>query len=107
MSTVDSKMPKRSLGRIWSALPLVYGIVPVLVGAAVLRRSQSESASLVAFGALFFLGGTIMMSSALWSLIDSERSRLPLLICGFTSILSAALFAWATLSDVLPCSGPD
>jgi hypothetical protein len=99
-------MPKRSLGLIWNALPLVYGIVPVLVGAAVLRRSQSESASLVAFGALFFLGGTIMMSSALWSLVDSERS-LPLLTCGVTSILSAALFAWATLSDVLPCSGPD
>jgi hypothetical protein len=106
MANTNHSMSKRSVGRVLLALPLLYGLVPVLVGYLVLRDWAYESAPLVAFGALFLLGGAAMVSSALCLLVTRGRSRRPLWIGGSLSLLSAGIFAWATLTDVLPCSGP-
>jgi len=86
---------------------LLYGLVPVMVGCIVLREWAGKSAPLIVFGLLFFLGGTVMVSSALCLLANVGRSRLALWIGGIASIVNAGIFAWATLTDVLPCSGPD
>jgi hypothetical protein len=98
---------KRSVGRACAGVPLLYGLVPVFVGCIVLREWAGESAPWILFGVLFLLAGTVMVSSALWSLVTVGRSCLPLWIGGIASILNSGIFAWATLTDVLPCSGPD
>lgn len=100
-------MPKRSVGRVCLGLPLLYGLIPVIVGSIVLRVSGALSAPLIVFGVLFLVGGTMMVSSALWLFVTVGRSRIPLWIGGIASILNAGIFASVTLTDVLPCSGPD
>ena len=99
-------MPKRSVGRVGLGLPLLYGLIPVFVGSIVLRESAALSAPLIVFGVLFLVGGTMMVSSALWLFVTVGRSRIPLWIGGIASILNAGIFASVTLTDVLPCSGP-
>jgi hypothetical protein len=106
MLSVD-RTPRRSVGGACLAVPLLYGLVPAIVGCVVLRERAAESALLVAFGGLFFIGGALMVSSAAWLLITVGRSSVALWTGGISSILSAALFAGVTLTDVLPCSGPD
>jgi hypothetical protein len=101
------RTPRRSVGGACLAVPLLYGLVPAIVGCVVLHERAAESALLVAFGALSFIGGALMVSSAAWLLITVGRSSLALWTGGISSILSAALFAGVTLTDVLPCSGPD
>jgi hypothetical protein len=99
-------IPKR-IGRICLGVPLLYGLLPVLVGFFVLRERAAESVLLIFVGVLLFLGGTVMVSSTLWLLGTLGRSRLPLWVGGIASILNASIFAWATLTNVLPCSGPE
>ena len=100
-------MLKRITGRICLALLLLYGFVAVIFGFTVLQEWSSESAGLVLFGLLFLPGGVVMMSSALWLLAcQRHRYTLPLWIGGLTSLCSAGIFAWVTLTEVLPCSGP-
>jgi hypothetical protein len=98
---------RRSVGGACLGVPLLYGFVPAIVGCVVLPERAAESALLVVFGALFFTGGALMVSSAAWLLITVGRSSLALWTGGVSSILNAALFAGVTLTDVLPCSGPD
>ena len=99
---------KRSVGRVCLGVLLLYGVVPVMVGGVVVRREwAAQSAPLIMFGVLFFVGGTVMLSSALWLLGSLGRSALPLWVGGIASILNASIFACATLTDVLPCSGPN
>lgn len=100
-------MRKRSYGRFCLGLPLLYGLVPIIFGWIVLRRSAGASSSVICFSVLFLLAGIVMVSAALWLLVSLGRSDLPLRIGGIASILNAGIFAWATLADVLPCSGPD
>jgi hypothetical protein len=100
-------MPKRSVGGACLGLPLLYGLVPVIVGCIVLREWAALSAPLIVFGVLFLVAGTVMVSCALWLFVTVGRSRLPLWIGGIGSILSAGILASVTLTDVLPCSGPD
>lgn len=99
-------IPKRSVSGACLGLPLLYGLVPVIVGYVVLREWGAESAPLIVFGVLFLLGGTLMVSSALWLLATVGRSLLPLWVGGIASLLNACIFAWVTLTDLLPCSGP-
>jgi hypothetical protein len=100
------RMRERSVGRACLGLPLLYGLVPVNVGCMVLREWTALSAPLVVFGVLFLVGGTVMISSALWLFVTVGRSRLPLWIGGIASLLNAGIFTAVTLTDVLPCSGP-
>jgi hypothetical protein len=100
-------MPKGSVGHACLGLPLLYGLVPVIVGCIVLIDRAALPAPLMAFGVLFLVGGTVMVSSALWLFVSVGRSRLPLWIGGIASILNAGILASVTLTDVLPCSGPD
>ena len=100
-------MPKRSFGRACLGLPLLYGLVPVIVGCVVLRERAALSGPLIVFGLIFLVGGTVMVSSALWLFVTVGRSRLPLWIGGIASIVNAGIFASVTLTEVLPCSGPD
>jgi len=98
---------KRAFGRICLGLPLLYGLVPVIFASVALRKWVGVSNLVVLFCVLFFLGGIVMVSSALWLLVSVGRARLPLWIGGMASILNAGILAWATLTDLLPCSGPD
>jgi hypothetical protein len=100
-------MPKRSVGGACLGLPLLYGLVPVIVGCLVLREWAALSAPLIVFGVLFLVAGTVMVSSALWLFVTVGRSRLPFWSGGIGSILSAGILASVTLTDVLACSGPD
>jgi len=97
---------KRSISHICLALFLVYGMVPVLVGSSVSREWAAESTALAVFGVLFLLGGAAMVLSALWLVIKKGRQHHALWIGGVASILSSGIFAWVTLAEVLPCSGP-
>lgn len=100
-------MPKRSIGRACVGVPLLYGLGIVIAGWMVLREWAALSSLLVVFGVVFLVGGTAMVSSALWLFVAVGRSRVPLWIGGIASILNAGIFALVTLTGVLPCSGPD
>ena len=71
-------MPKRRIACTCLALPLLYGLVPVVFGFRAGRESAAESAALIGFGVLFLLGGVAMVSSSLWLLVVLGGSRLPL-----------------------------
>ena len=106
MMSVDSAS-KRRFGRIGLGLPLLYGLVPIIFACVALRKWVGVSNLVVLFCVLFLMGGIVMVSSALWLLVSLGRARLPLCIGGIASILNAGIFAWAILTDLLPCSGPD
>jgi hypothetical protein len=97
----------RRIGRVCLGLPLLYGLVAVIIGFILLREWAAESVPLIVFDVLFFLGGIVMVSSALWLLGTVGRSHLPLWVGGIASIVNAAILAGATLTNVLPCSGPE
>jgi hypothetical protein len=98
--------PKRSVVRACLGIPLLYGLVPIIVGYLVLRESPSASALLVVFAALCLAGGIVMASSAFFLLVTLGRSSTAAWTGGIASLLNAGLFAWVTFTDVLPCSGP-
>jgi uncharacterized membrane protein HdeD (DUF308 family) len=98
-------MRKPSLGSVGLAVLLFYGIVPMVFGLVILGRElASESLVLIVCGILFLLGGVVMLVSAIWSLGGKRR---PLWIGSGASLWSACVMASATLTNVLPCSGPD
>lgn len=88
------------------AVLLLYGIVPLLIGYFILREWAAERTALVVCGALFLVSGATMLLSALWLLVGLGRQRRPLWTGGIACILSAGVLVGATLTDVLPCSGP-
>jgi hypothetical protein len=97
MMNIDS-MPKRNLGRVCLGLPLLYGLVPVIFGSIALCKWAGVSSYVIGFNLLFVLGGTVMVSSAIWLLFSRGRVHLPFRIG--VSILDASIFAWAILADL-------
>jgi hypothetical protein len=88
------------------ALLLLYGVVPAVMGYLVVSRFAAERTVLVVCGAILLLSGSIMLGSALWSIVSLGHQRLPLWTGSVASILSGGVLAGVTLTDVLPCSGP-
>jgi hypothetical protein len=99
-------MPKPSIGRMALALPLLFGVAPVLVGYQLVGDWAAEGPALVVVGTVLLLSGATMLASAIWILVSLGRQRFPLWSGGITSLLSGGIAAAATFSDVLPCSGP-
>ena len=99
-------MPKSNIGRMTLALPLTFGFVSVFGGYQLVSDWAAEGASLVVVGAGLLLGGAIMLVSAVWLLVSLGHQRLPLCSGGIASLLSGAVLVAATISHVLPCSGP-
>jgi len=81
-------------------------MVPALVGYSVCREWAAGSNVLAVFGILFLLGGAAMVLSALRLVVKQDHQHQALWIGGVASILSSGIFAWVTLTEVLPCSGP-
>jgi RsiW-degrading membrane proteinase PrsW (M82 family) len=102
VSTVPKQIARLALG-----LPLLYGLLPVAVVWVSLPRWDAFSMSIIAFVVMFAVGGIVMLSSLLWLLGTMGRARTPLWAGGIASLANAALFAFFTLTDILPCSGPD
>ncbi len=88
------------------ALPLMFGVVAVVVGYQIVCDWAEEATVLVASGAVLLLCGATMLASAAWLLVSLGRHRPPLWSGGVASLLAGAVLAAATISHVLPCSGP-
>jgi hypothetical protein len=99
-------MAKPSIGRMGLALMLLYGVVPVVFGYIVVSDWAAVRAAVIVCGAIFLLSGGTMLASAIWLLVGLGRQRLPLWTGGIASILSGGVLAGASLTHVLPCSGP-
>jgi hypothetical protein len=99
-------MPKPSIGRMALALPLLFGVAPALGGYHLVGYWAAEGTALVVVGAVLLLSGATMLASAIWLLVSLGHQRFPLWSGGITSLLSGGILAAATVSDVLPCSGP-
>ena len=88
------------------ALPLMFGIVPAVVGYLIVREWAAEGTALLVSGAVFLLSGATMLVSAAWLLVSLGRQRSPLWSGGVASLLSGGVLAAATISHLIPCSGP-
>ncbi len=99
-------MRKPSLGRMTLALPLMFGIFPAVGGYQILREWAAEGTPLLVSAVVLLLSGATMLLSAVWLLASLGRRRFPLWSAGVASLLAGGVFAVATISDVLPCSGP-
>ena len=99
-------MPKPNIGRMALALPLLFGVAPALGGYQLVGDWAAEGRALVVVGAVLLLSGATMLASAIWLLVSLGLQRFPLWSGGMTSLLSGGILAAATVSDVLPCSGP-
>jgi hypothetical protein len=99
-------MPKPNIGRMALALPLLFGVAPALGGYQLVGDWAAEGRALVVVGAVLLLSGATMLASAIWLLVSLGLQRFPLWSGGITSLLSGGILAAATVSDVLPCSGP-
>jgi hypothetical protein len=99
-------MQKPSLGRMTLALPLIFGIFPAFVGYQLLGEWAAEGTPLLVSAVVLLLSGATMLMSAVWLLVSLGRQRLPLWSGGVASLLSGGVLTAATISDVLPCSGP-
>jgi hypothetical protein len=99
-------MPKPNIGRMGLALLLLYGVVPVVIGCVVVSDWAGERTAPVVCGALLLLSGGTMLASAVWLLVGLGRQWPPLCTGGIASILSGGVLAGASLTHVLPCSGP-
>jgi len=95
------------MGRVALGLLLLYGLIPVMFGFIALSGWRSKSPPLIVFGVLALVGGTVMLTSGLWSMVTLGRSRLALWTGGIASLLNAGSLAWVVLTEILPCSGPD
>ena len=89
------------------ALPLLYGIIPLLFAYIILREWAAERTALIICGVLFLVSGATMLLSAIGLFVSMGGWRKPLWAGGAASLLAAAVMIGATLTDVLPCSGPD
>ncbi len=100
-------MPKPRIGIAALAVLLLYGIIPLLFAYFILREWAAERTVLVICGVLFLVSGVTMLVSALGLFVSLGRWRKPLWAGGAASLVSAAVMVGVTLTDVLPCSGPD
>ncbi len=99
-------MSKSKISRMTLALPLMFGVFPAVGGFQLVGDWVAEATILVASGAVLLLSGATMLVSAAWLLIPLGRHRSPLWSGGVASLLAGAVLAAATISRVLPCSGP-
>jgi len=99
-------LPKPSIGRMTLALPLVFGVATAFGGYQIVGEWAAEGTPLLVSGAVLLLSGVTMLLSAVWILVSLGRQRFPLWSGGLASLLSGGVLAAATISDVLPCSGP-
>jgi len=93
-------MPKPRIGMLALAVLLLYGIIPLLFAYVILREWAAERTLLVICGVLFLGGGVTLF-------VSLGRSRNLLWAGGAASLVSAAVIVGATLTDILPCAGPD
>ena len=100
-------MPKPRIGIAALAGLLLYGIVPLWFAYFILCQWAAERTVLVICGVLFLGSGVTMLVSALGLFVSLGRWRNPLWAGGAASLVSAAVMVGATLTDILPCSGPD
>lgn len=100
-------MSKPRIGIVALAVLLLYGIVPLLFAYVILREWAADRRALAICGVLFLVSGATMLLSACWLFVSLGRQRTPLWAGGAASLVSAAVLVGATLTDVLPCSGPD
>jgi hypothetical protein len=96
----------RRIGNIGLAVLLLYGVVPLLFAYFILREWTAERTALVVFGVIFLFGGATMLISALLLFVSLGRWRLPLWAGATASLASATALIVATLTEILPCSGP-
>jgi hypothetical protein len=99
-------MPESKIGRMVLALLLMLGLAPALGGYQLVSDWAAEGAALVVVGAVLLLGGVTILASAVWLLVSLGHRRFPLWSGGIASLLSGGVLAAATISHVLPCSGP-
>jgi hypothetical protein len=99
-------MPKPNIGRMGLGLLLLYGVIPVTFGCAYGNDWAAERTALVVCSAVFLLSGGTMLGSAIWLFVSLGRQRLALWTGGIASIVSGSVMAGASLTHVLPCSGP-
>lgn len=99
-------MAKLSIGRMTLAVPLMFGVVPAFGGYQLVREWAAEGTALIVGGAVLLLSGAIMLVSAVWLLASLGRQRFPLWNGGIASLFAGGVLAAATISHVLPCSGP-
>jgi RsiW-degrading membrane proteinase PrsW (M82 family) len=102
----EGSMHKPSLSRMGLAVLLFLGVVPAVVGYQIIREWAAWQATGAIVGVIFLLCGVTMLGSAAWVIISVGRQRLPLWTGGIASILSGGLLLAATITHVLPCSGP-
>lgn len=100
-------MPKPRIGIAVLAVLLLYAIIPLLFAYFILREWAAERTVLVICGVLFLGSGVTMLVSALGLFVSLGRRRKPLWAGGAASLVSAAVMVGATLTNILPCSGPD
>jgi len=100
-------MPKPRIGMLALAVLLLYGIIPLLFAYFIFREWAAERTVLVICGVLFLGSGVTMLVSALSLFVSLGRRKILLWAGGAASLVSAAVMVGATLSDILPCSGPD
>jgi hypothetical protein len=98
---------RRRLGNVGLALLLLYGVIPLLFAYFILREWTAERTALVACGVLFLVSGATMLISAILLFTGWGRLRLPLWAGATASLASATTLIIATLTDMLPCSGPN
>lgn len=101
-------MSKPRIVRVALALPLlVLGTVPLMFGFFYLLEWRAERTALVLCSVFFFLSGLTILVSGLWLLVSLGRERYFLWTGGVALMVSAALLIGGSLTDLLPCSGPD
>ena len=100
-------MSKPSICRMGLGFLLLYGLIPALIGYFIVRQWAAERTVLAVCAATLLLSGATMLMSALWLLSDLGNQRLPVWTGSIGSILSGGMLVGATLTNVLPCSGPN
>jgi hypothetical protein len=97
----------RRIGNFGLAVLLLYGVVPLLFAYFILREWTAERAALIAYGVIFLVCGATMLISAILLFVSWGRQRLSLWAGATASLVSATALVIATLTEMLPCSGPD
>ena len=106
MSTAGTTLLHRT-GIVAVAVPLLYGVIPLLFAYSILRLWTAERTPFVICGVVFLVSGATMLISVLLLFVTWGRWRLPLWAGGAASLTSATVLVTATLTEILPCSGPD
>ena len=86
---------------------MFFGFLTSQSAFRILGEWSSISRSFASAGLLFAFGGPAMMVGGLWALVSLGRHRIPLWIGGVASALVGIVLVVGTLTNVIPCSGPD